>query len=81
MNPPYGERIGEAEELRQLYALLGEKLRTGYLGWEAAVLHRQSAARPRARHQGEAHAPMFNGPIECRLLRLEIEPSEFDAVA
>ena len=38
MNPPYGERLGEAEELQPLYALLGERLRAGYLGWQAAVL-------------------------------------------
>ena len=37
VNPPYGERLGETEELRALYALLGERLRAGYLGWEAAV--------------------------------------------
>jgi 23S rRNA (guanine2445-N2)-methyltransferase / 23S rRNA (guanine2069-N7)-methyltransferase len=77
VNPPYGERIGETEELRQLYALLGEKLRTGYRGWEAAVftgnppLGRELAINARRTHR------MMNGPIECRLLRLAIEPSEF----
>ncbi|HEY5558642.1 MAG TPA: bifunctional 23S rRNA (guanine(2069)-N(7))-methyltransferase RlmK/23S rRNA (guanine(2445)-N(2))-methyltransferase RlmL [Steroidobacteraceae bacterium] len=77
VNPPYGERIGETEELRALYALLGERLRTGYRGWEAAVftgnpaLGRELAINARRTHR------MMNGPIECRLLRLRIEPSEF----
>lgn len=77
VNPPYGERIGETEELRQLYALLGEKLRTAYRGWEAAVftgnpaLGRELGINARRTHR------MMNGPIECRLLRLAIEPSEF----
>lgn len=77
VNPPYGERIGETEALRALYALLGEKLRAGYRGWQAAVftgnppLGRELAINARRTHR------MMNGPIECRLLRLAIEPSEF----
>jgi len=77
VNPPYGERIGETEALRALYALLGERLRVGYRGWEAAVftgnppLGRELAINARRTHR------MMNGPIECRLLRLSIEPSEF----
>ncbi|MBM4218300.1 MAG: bifunctional 23S rRNA (guanine(2069)-N(7))-methyltransferase RlmK/23S rRNA (guanine(2445)-N(2))-methyltransferase RlmL [Gammaproteobacteria bacterium] len=78
VNPPYGERIGEAEALRALYALLGERLRAGYLGWEAAVftgnpaLGRELGINARRTHR------MMNGPIECRLLRIAVEPSEFD---
>ncbi len=77
VNPPYGERIGEAEELQALYALLGERLRAGYRGWEAAVftgnpaLGRELGINARRTHR------MMNGPIECRLLRLSIDPSEF----
>lgn len=77
VNPPYGERIGETEELRSLYGLLGERLRAGYRGWEAAVftgnpaLGRELGINARRTHR------MMNGPIECRLLRLAIEPSEF----
>ncbi len=77
VNPPYGERIGDTEELRQLYALLGERLRAGYRGWQAAVftgnpaLGRELGINARRTHR------MMNGPIECRLLRLAIEPAEF----
>jgi 23S rRNA (guanine2445-N2)-methyltransferase / 23S rRNA (guanine2069-N7)-methyltransferase len=76
-NPPYGERIGETDELRALYALLGERLRAGYRGWEAAVftgnpaLGRELGINARRTHR------MMNGPIECRLLRIAVEPSEF----
>ncbi|MGH8249375.1 MAG: bifunctional 23S rRNA (guanine(2069)-N(7))-methyltransferase RlmK/23S rRNA (guanine(2445)-N(2))-methyltransferase RlmL [Steroidobacteraceae bacterium] len=77
VNPPYGERIGGTEDLRELYALLGARLRDGYPGWEAAVftgnpaLGREIGINARRTHR------MMNGPIECRLLRLSIEPSEF----
>jgi 23S rRNA (guanine2445-N2)-methyltransferase / 23S rRNA (guanine2069-N7)-methyltransferase len=77
VNPPYGERLGESEELRALYALLGERLRADYRGWDAAVftgnpsLGRELGINARRTHR------MMNGPIEGRLLRLSIEPGEF----
>ena len=78
VNPPYGERLGETDALRELYALLGARLREGYLGWEAAVftgnppLGRELGINARRTHR------MMNGPIECRLLRIRIEAAEFD---
>src|SRR5262245_41002528 len=36
-NPPYGERLGEANEVRALYRLLGEVLRARCAGWTAWV--------------------------------------------
>jgi 23S rRNA (guanine2445-N2)-methyltransferase / 23S rRNA (guanine2069-N7)-methyltransferase len=77
VNPPYGERIGEADELRALYALLGERLREGYRGWEAAVLTGNPALGRALGINARRTHRMMNGPIECRLLRLAVEPSEF----
>jgi len=76
-NPPYGERLGQAEELRGLYETLGRRLREGYAGWQAAVftgnppLGRALGIEARRSHR------MFNGPIECRLLRLDVRPERF----
>ncbi len=77
VNPPYGGRIGESEALRGLYALLGERLRADYRGWEAAVFTGSPAlGRELGIHARRTHR-MMNGPIECRLLRLAVEPSQF----
>ena len=78
VNPPYGERIGESDELRALYALLGDRLRAGYLGWEAAVFTGNPALGRELKINARRTHRMMNGPIECRLLRLAIEPSEFE---
>lgn len=78
VNPPYGERIGEAEVLRELYATLGGRLRAGYAGWDVALLTgnpalgRELGLRARRTHR------MMNGPIECRLLRLRVEPAAIE---
>jgi 23S rRNA (guanine2445-N2)-methyltransferase / 23S rRNA (guanine2069-N7)-methyltransferase len=78
VNPPYGERIGSESGLPQLYELLGQRLREGYVGWQAAVL---TGNPPLGRALGiearRAHR-MMNGPIECRLLRLDVSPERFD---
>jgi len=71
-NPPYGERIGDLERLQALYRTLGEKLREHFTGWHVAVL---TGNPPLAKHIG-IHAKrshtLFNGRIECRLLRFEL---------
>jgi 23S rRNA G2445 N2-methylase RlmL len=68
-NPPYGERLGEEKELRGLYQLLGEVLRSRCQGWTAVVF----TGNPRlARLIGitaTASWPLFNGKIPCQLLK------------
>jgi 23S rRNA (guanine2445-N2)-methyltransferase / 23S rRNA (guanine2069-N7)-methyltransferase len=76
-NPPYGERIGAESGLPALYCELGATLRDRFRGWQAAIL---TGNPPLARNLGiyakRAHR-FFNGTIECRLLRFELnEASE-----
>jgi len=40
-NPPYGVRVGEGRNLRNLYARLGQVLRTKCPGWRFAILGRR----------------------------------------
>ncbi len=72
VNPPYGERIGAESGLPALYTQLGETLRKGFSGWQAAIL---TGNPPLARNLGmfakRTHR-VFNGQIECRLLRFEL---------
>jgi 23S rRNA (guanine2445-N2)-methyltransferase / 23S rRNA (guanine2069-N7)-methyltransferase len=72
VNPPYGERIGDVEKLRELYRLLGAKLREHFDGWEALVFTgNPSMARELGMNARRSHT-LFNGKIECRLLRFDI---------
>lgn len=72
-NPPYGERIGAETGLPDLYTQLGALLRERFNGWKAAIL---TGNPPLARHLGiyakRSHR-VFNGTIECRLLRFELD--------
>jgi 23S rRNA (guanine2445-N2)-methyltransferase / 23S rRNA (guanine2069-N7)-methyltransferase len=71
-NPPYGERIGAESGLPALYSQLGSTLRDRFQGWQAAIL---TGNPPLARNLGiyakRTHR-FFNGTIECRLLRFEL---------
>jgi len=79
-NPPYGERIGahnhardgEAHGVAGLYSELGRVLKERFMGWQAAVL---TGNPPLARNLGlyakRTHR-VYNGTIECRLLRFEL---------
>jgi 23S rRNA (guanine2445-N2)-methyltransferase / 23S rRNA (guanine2069-N7)-methyltransferase len=76
-NPPYGERIGSESGLPELYTELGQVLRERFRGWQAAIL---TGNPPLARNLGiyakRTHR-VFNGGIECRLLRFVLsEASE-----
>ena len=36
-NPPYGERLGEIEDLIPLYQVLGRQLKSGFIDWQLAL--------------------------------------------
>lgn len=76
-NPPYGERIGDQEKLQSLYEQLGERLREQFQGWQAAVLTGNPPLAKAIKINARRSHTLFNGKIECRLLRFAIEPDEF----
>ena len=71
-NPPYGKRVGEVEKLFGLYSRFGDAMKNQAAGATAYIL----AGEPRlAKSIGLKPArkiPLFNGPIECRLLEFEL---------
>ncbi len=71
-NPPYGKRISEVEKLFGLYRRFGDSLKNQATGATAWIL----AGEPRlAKSIGLKPArriPLWNGPIECRLLKFEM---------
>ncbi|MCF6282260.1 MAG: bifunctional 23S rRNA (guanine(2069)-N(7))-methyltransferase RlmK/23S rRNA (guanine(2445)-N(2))-methyltransferase RlmL [Candidatus Polarisedimenticolaceae bacterium] len=64
-NPPYGERLGDEQQLIPLYREFGELLRYRFAGWHATLFssnpNLQIGLKP------ERHYTLFNGPIRCQL--------------
>jgi len=76
-NPPYGERIGAESGLPALYSELGSTLRDRFQGWQAAILTGNPPLARNLKIYAKRTHRFFNGTIECRLLRFELnEASE-----
>ena len=71
-NPPYGERIGEAEELAAWYPLLGDWLKKNFSGWEAWIISGDPLLPKLFGLKASRRIPLFNGPIETRFLQYKI---------
>ncbi|WP_144327679.1 THUMP domain-containing class I SAM-dependent RNA methyltransferase [Tepidimonas charontis] len=77
LNPPYGERIAAAGVAGELgadafYERLAAHWKTHFGGWTAWVLTPDRDLPRRLRLQPSRRVPLFNGPIECRLMRFDL---------
>jgi putative N6-adenine-specific DNA methylase len=68
-NPPYGVRVGEADQLRDLYASLGAVLRERFDGWVAVMLSANRSLEGQTRLSWEEIWHTRNGGIPVRLVR------------
>jgi putative N6-adenine-specific DNA methylase len=71
-NLPYGERMGELDELAELYPKLGDALKKKFGGWTAYLFTADKAILKLMRLSPSRRIPLFNGAIECRLLEYKI---------
>ena len=71
-NPPYGERIGEAEELAAWYPQMGDWLKKNFSGWEAWIISGDPLLPKLFGLKASRRIPLFNGPIETRFLQYKI---------
>jgi putative N6-adenine-specific DNA methylase len=71
-NPPYGKRLGEEEELKPLYRLIGDVMKKRCTGYTAYLFTGSSDLAKCVGLRASRRIVLFNGPIECRLLRYEL---------
>lgn len=76
-NPPYGERLGEEEELAPLYTMLGERLKAEFPGWKAAVFTGNPDLGKQMGLRANNYYAFFNGSIVCKLLLFSVEKTYF----
>ncbi len=76
-NPPYGERLGDEAETAELYRRFGEVLKSRFAGWQAAMIISNPELGFRLGIRSQKPITLFNGPLECKLLRFNIEEKAF----
>jgi putative N6-adenine-specific DNA methylase len=71
-NPPYGERIGDEDELGDLYPQIASALKANFAGWNAFFLTSDLRMPKLMRLSPSRKTPLFNGPLECRLFEFRM---------
>ena len=68
-NPPYGKRIGDEQELINLYSQLGEFLKQNCSGWTFWLLSGNSKLTKFLRMKASLKVPINNGGLDCRWIK------------
>jgi putative N6-adenine-specific DNA methylase len=72
-NPPYGVRTGNATALEAFYPRLGDALKARFGGWRCYFFTADAARfAKRIGLRASKRVPLYNGPLECRLLEYRI---------
>lgn len=71
-NPPYGERIGSAEELARFYPKLGDALKRNFAGWRCHFFTADLRLAKLIRLEPARRTVLWNGALECRLYEFRI---------
>jgi putative N6-adenine-specific DNA methylase len=72
MNPPYGVRLGEEDELAALYPKLGDVLKQKFANWRAYIISADANLPKLIRLSASKKTPLFNGALECRLYEYKL---------
>ncbi|MDR2031069.1 MAG: THUMP domain-containing protein [Azoarcus sp.] len=71
-NPPYGVRLGEAEELAAFYPRLGDALKQRWANWRCYFFSADMNLPRFIGLRASRRTPLFNGALECRLFEYKI---------
>jgi putative N6-adenine-specific DNA methylase len=69
VNPPYGIRIGDEDNVRDVYRDLSYTLKNKFKGWDAWVLSGNKDLIADLKLKSTRKIFVFNGNIECRFLK------------
>jgi 23S rRNA (guanine2445-N2)-methyltransferase / 23S rRNA (guanine2069-N7)-methyltransferase len=76
-NPPYGERLGEIQQLTQLYRQMGDRFKAEFTGWQAGVFTGNPDAGKFMGVRAHKKYKLNNGAIPAELLLFNLQPDQF----
>ncbi|MDC0182642.1 class I SAM-dependent RNA methyltransferase [Nitrosomonadales bacterium] len=71
-NPPYGERIGEDEDLAKAYPLWASTMKKKLSGWRTYFLTSDLRMPKLMRLSPSKKTPLYNGALDCRLFEIKM---------
>jgi putative N6-adenine-specific DNA methylase len=72
INPPYGERMEDPEEVKETYKMIGDQLKNRWQGHTAWILTSNEEALKNVGLRTTKRITVFNGPLECKFQRYEM---------
>lgn len=72
-NPPYGQRIGDNEDLYSLYQDLGSTAHRFFSGWEMAFLTSNPELARAVGLRSRKQYAFFNGALKCKLYCISLD--------
>jgi len=72
LNPPYGARMGEIQELEETYKGIGDFFKKRCQGYMGYIFTGNFALAKKVGLRTKRRLPFYNGEIECRLLEYEL---------
>lgn len=71
INPPYGDRLS-VDDIQDSYRSIGDAFKKNFTNYDAFVFTGNAAAAKHIGLRTSRRIQMYNGPIECRLLKFEM---------
>ena len=71
-NPPYGQRIGEDQDLKEVYPVWAKHMKESFGGWDTYFLTADLEMPKDMRLKPSKKTPLFNGALECRLFEIKM---------
>jgi putative N6-adenine-specific DNA methylase len=71
-NPPYGQRIGEDEDLKEVYPAWAKHMKESFGGWNTYFLTADLEMPKDMRLKPTKKTPLYNGALECRLFEIKM---------
>jgi len=71
-NPPYGQRIGEDEDLKEVYPVWAKHMKESFGGWDTYFLTADLEMPKDMRLKPTKKTPLYNGALECRLFEIKM---------
>ena len=67
VNPPYGERLSDKEEVKYLYRFMERKIQEEFFSWQIGFFASNPDLAGSSKIAWDETFKLFNGPIKCRL--------------
>ncbi len=77
VNPPYGDRLGELDLVKDAYRDLGYTLKKEFASWDVYILSGHPELTQELRLKADKKFQLMNGPINCRFLHYPISTKQY----